>query len=136
MRLFWAPPGGKEAPAPVAGSDTICAMDAELLQKSEGMTQESLAPYREGVLIYECRVLKVSKGALTAKTIRVAHWGFYDACHILLIEPGSTVKAMVIVPFEQGSELMRQAKQVDSLPEDLDADLFCHLNQNLDVLIR
>jgi hypothetical protein len=173
LRLFWTPPGGKEAPVPAgcyshrsvqssvdpweapiatsggkspgAGGDTggvhlspaaakaKIVVDAELLQKSEGMTKDRLGPYREGLVIYEWRVLKVSKGALTAKKIRVGHWGYYDDLpqDILNIKPGLTVKSMVILPFEHGSKLMRQAKQVDSLPEDFDANLFCHMNQKL-----
>jgi len=132
LRLFWTPPGGKEAPVPATAFSQPLMVDATLARVSKAPTLADIAPYRDALVMYEYTANNVPVGSLPAKTIRVAHWGIYDRQEqdVLVHQPGQRC-VLTLLPFDRVGAFVQQAKMSDTLDEKLDAPIYFDLGQRL-----
>jgi len=131
LRLFWTPPGGKEAPVPATAYSQPLMVEATLVRVSKAPKLADIAPYREALVIYEYRVDKVVLGPVSAGTIRVAHWGIYDRLDqvVLYDQPGKKRNSFMLLPFDRAGATVEQAKTSDTLEVDLDVPVYFDLGQ-------
>jgi hypothetical protein len=102
----------KAQPPPKGASSTQApdaVVEAKLLAKSPTPTPDTdfdVFVYREGLVIYQYQVLKVTQGSLDAKKILVAHWGLKrDLVQpVTKTEVGATV-ILSLIPFDKGDKL-------------------------------
>ncbi len=102
-------------------------VEAELVARSPMPTLEQIAPYREGLLLAEYRVLRAQGEAAPApgSRVRVTHWALLDGSpvpEIAALRPGATVR-LDLEPFAEQPQL-QPIFLSDELEMDLDVPVF------------
>jgi hypothetical protein len=99
-------------------------IQVKLKAKTSVPKPTEIAPYTRALVVYEYEIVKVISGTLTAKTIRVAHWGMRNSLKqpIELMAIG-TVNTLTLERFDDRKDL-EEEMLIDALPDNPDIDLY------------
>ncbi len=95
----------------------------EFLAGSGGMTLEEIAPYRDGLVVNEYRVVQMHKGTCSHRKVRVAHWAVRDG-ESLDVPDGSAQKLRLNLELLSAHPSVAAFVIKESLSEDYDIPLY------------